>query len=322
MTQVKQQATSTEILNHVFRFRRLIAGPDGGCAEKPCEACRAPHEKKVQKFLDAGEPLHFVIPAFPAKSPNGQKTLGVLPDMGERLALEFLQSFCDHLSHYHAPGARVTICSDGHVFADVVGVTDEDATSYRSELEAMVRSFNGSSIGFYALADAYDSTDYDVIRDELMAKYAESLESLKHRATQDEQVRGMFNGIHRFMFEDRLAVSEGKSRSKIREEAKPIAWEVIRRSNAWSRLVAETYPDALRLSIHPQPVHSEKIGFHLVRTRDRWLTPWHGVALETGDGMFLTKRAHAEELKASLVWRGNRPSHFVAPHLTLQEVMS
>ncbi|MBB5939642.1 isocyanide synthase family protein [Streptomyces zagrosensis] len=322
MTQVIQQATSTEILNHVFQYRRLIAGPDGGCADTPCAECRAPHEKKVQKYIDAGEPIHFVIPAFPAKSPNETKVLGALPDMGERLALEFLQSFCDHLAHYHAPGARVTICSDGHVFADVVGVSDDDATSYRSELEAMVASFDGSSVGFYALVDAYGSTDYDTVRTELMEHHAESLESLKHRSTLDEQVRGMFNGIHRFMFEDRVAVNPGKSRTKIREEAKPVAWEVIRRSNAWSRLVADTFPDALRLSIHPQPVHSEKIGFHLVRTRDRWLTPWHGVALETGDGMFLTKRSHAEELKASLVWRKNRPSHFVAPHLTLQEVMS
>lgn len=52
------------------------------------------------------------------------------------------------------------------------------------------------------------------------------------------------------------------------------------------------------------------------------LTPWHGVAMEAADGMCLMKRSKAEDLNASLVWRNNRPSHFVAPHLTVQEATS
>jgi pyoverdine/dityrosine biosynthesis protein Dit1 len=53
----------------------------------------------------------------------------------------------------------------------------------------------------------------------------------------------------------------------------------------------------------------------MIRTRDNWLTPWHGVAMDDGNSVTLIKRSTAEKLNASVVWRNGRPSHFVAPHL-------
>jgi pyoverdine/dityrosine biosynthesis protein Dit1 len=69
----------------------------------------------------------------------------------------------------------------------------------------------------------------------------------------------------------------------------------------------------VRLSIHPQPCHAEKIGIYLVDTRDNWLTPWHGVAVETQGRFALMKRHEAEALGARVVYRDGRPSHFLAP---------
>jgi pyoverdine/dityrosine biosynthesis protein Dit1 len=122
-----------------------------------------------------------------------------------------------------------------------------------------------------------------------------------------------------FLLEDAATLQPDVSRNSLRQQCKDRAYELVRRSNAWSRLVAETFPDAVRLSIHPQPCHSEKIGFHLIRTTDNWLTPWHGAAVEVADGVVLVKRWEAEKLRASLVRRHGRPSHFVAPHLQLKE---
>ena len=118
--------------------------------------------------------------------------------------------------------------------------------------------------------------------------------------------RALFDGIHRFVFEDRVVLYPHKSRSQNRKEAKPIAYQVIARSNAWSRLVAEQFPRALRLSIHPQPDHSEKIGLLLLRAVDNWITPWHGAVLLEEDGFVLLKRSQAEEAGARLV----KSSHF------------
>ncbi|MEV6978440.1 isocyanide synthase family protein [Kitasatospora sp. NPDC093806] len=302
-----------QILRLLFSSRRVVGGTSDPCTTNPCEECFALQRPKVEHFMKEGVPIHFVIPAFPAKSPNRQKTLGDLPDLGERLALEFLQSFCDYVCHFYEPGAKITICSDGHVFSDLVGVADEDVTAYRTELEALLKAIGSDSITTYGLEDAFQSTDYAEQRDKLTNQYALSVEEIRQRALDDPAARGIFDGMHRFMFEDQWAQSEGRSRNSVRESSKGLAYQVIQRSDAWSVLVEDFFPDALRLSIHPQVPHSKKIGVHMIRTRDNWLTPWHGVALDEGDGIRLVKREEAERLGATVVMRGGRPSHFIAP---------
>jgi pyoverdine/dityrosine biosynthesis protein Dit1 len=98
----------------------------------------------------------------------------------------------------------------------------------------------------------------------------------------------------------------------VKEESKAVAYEVIQRSNAWTRLLAQEFPHALRLSIHPQHPHSDKIGLRITRAADDWLTPWHGVVLLRANDYVLLKRYQAEELGAVLVEKDGRPSHFVA----------
>jgi pyoverdine/dityrosine biosynthesis protein Dit1 len=312
-------AQAGAILYQVFRFRRL-AQPAGTCAARPCEECYQPHERKVADLVGSKQPVHFVIPGFPAKSPNPAKVLGPLPDQAERIALEFLQSCCDEIRRQYPPGARVTICSDGHVFSDMVGVTDEEVSRYRRALEAIIDRRGLSAIGLYSLRDAFGGKTDGEMRDCLVRAYAEPLPSLRARIRSDSDLRRQFNGVHRFLLEDESALRPHVSRNRLSEECKARGQEVIQRSNAWGTLISEMFPGAVRLSIHPQPSHSLKIGFHLVSTRDNWLTPWHGVALELSDGMLLAKRHQAERIGATLVRRGSRPSHFIAPHLTIAEV--
>lgn len=302
-----------QILRLLFSSRRIASSAAGACARRPCNECFAMHRPNVARFMEQGIPLHFVIPAFPAKSPNRKKVLGTLPDLGERLSLEFLQSFCDYVCHYYEPGAKITICSDGHVFSDLVGVDDQDVTAYRTELELLLRAIGSDSINTYGLEDAFQSSDYADQREQLTSRYALPIEEIRERALKDPAARSIFDGIHRFLFEDRIALSEGRSRNMVRGETKIRAYQVIQRSDAWSALVENFFPEALRLSIHPQAPHSRKIGIHMMRTRDNWLTPWHGVALDEGDGVRLVKREEAEQLGATVVMRGGRPSHFISP---------
>jgi L-tyrosine isonitrile synthase len=97
---------------------------------------------------------------------------------------------------------------------------------------------------------------------------------------------------------------------------------VIQRSNAWSNLIARRFPAALRLSIHPQPRISEKIGISLVPCANSWGTPWHTVVLANRDGYRLVKRAKAEEQNAVLVYRGGRPSHYAQLNAFALEVVA
>lgn len=298
------------ILRIVFR-RRRTADPSDPCAVEPCQDCFAPHLETVGRYVAAGKPVHFVIPAFPAKSRNRRKTIGRLPDLGEYLALESVQGFCEQVSAVYAPGAVVTICSDGHVFSDALGIDDEHVDDYGAELLRMIRSIGGGAIGLYALRDAMPGLTLDQRRARLLDEYAESVDELRDAVRSRTGTRRMFNGIHRFITEDHAVLMADLNATQRRNRAKLTAYEVVRRSQAWSRVVEEAFPGAVRLSIHPQDHHDTKIGFHLLRTTDSWLTPWHGVVLDDGLRQVLVKRAQAERLGAHLVWRNSRPSHFV-----------
>ncbi|UGT68773.1 isocyanide synthase family protein [Nocardia gipuzkoensis] len=303
-------SVATRILGMVFA-RRRSAEPGAVCDLAPCAECFAPHLTKVIRYIQLGLPVHFIIPAFPAKSRNRRKTLGHLPDMAEVLAIESLQGFCDQISAVYRPGAIVTICSDGHVFSDTLGIPDLHVDHYGDELRRVIRSTGGGSIGLYGLRDAMPEMGWDERRQRLLKEFSDGIDVLREAVRTEPAARRMFNGIHRFMVEDNAVLMPELSATQRRNRSKETAYEVVQRSQAWSRLMGETFPDAVRLSIHPQANHSEKIGFHLLRTQDSWLTPWHGVVLDDGTNYTLVKRMQAEELGARLVWRNSRPSHFV-----------
>jgi pyoverdine/dityrosine biosynthesis protein Dit1 len=305
---------SQRVLEILYRYRRLDNSVDYD--DRSCIACFEARRTKIDEFVRKGEPIHFAIPAFPAKSPNQTKVLGALPDLGEQMALGFLQSLCDYISHFYAPGARITICSDGHVFGDVVGVSDAAITAYRESLTDMIEKSDWTSLAMFGLDDAFGALNYPMLRDLLDRNYSSTLDELKESVRTNPATLSLFNGIHRFMFEDAVGMrGDSLSKARLRKESKESAYNTILRSNAWSRVVTERFPNAMRLSIHPQPPHSEKFGLQLMRTGDSWLTPWHGVALDDGATISLVKRSQAEKVKATVVWRYGRPSHFVAPHL-------
>lgn len=74
--------------------------------------------QRVYEFVQRREKLEFCLPAFPCKSSNPEKVLGDMPDRGEQVALEHLDSFLDALEKIYQSGAKLYIVSDGHVFSD------------------------------------------------------------------------------------------------------------------------------------------------------------------------------------------------------------
>jgi pyoverdine/dityrosine biosynthesis protein Dit1/AcrR family transcriptional regulator len=281
------------------------------CATAPCEQCLALHLPKLHYFISQGLPVHFILPAFPAKSLNRQKVLGTLPDLGEEIALNFLQSLCDDIRQVYAPGARISICADGRVFADLVQVSDADVSAYNDALKQQLAQLGTRDLDVINLEDLLETESFDAARAWITAEYAEPLAELQARVHDTDHHRAMFNGIHRFVSEDGMVLAPEKSKSRVKEESKAVAYEVIRRSNAWTRLLAQEFPHALRLSIHPQHPHSDKIGLRMTRAVDNWLTPWHGVVLLRDNDYLLMKRQQAEEMGAELVEKDGRPSHFV-----------
>lgn len=308
------------LLVDVMRFRRMAAH-EAPCTPEDCQACQAPHLPKVAAALAQGKPLTFVLPAFPGKSPNTAKVFGPLPDMAERCALEHLQSLCDRIKRTYPPGAHMILCSDGRVFNDVVGMRDQDITAYQHEISRLIEGLGLTSLSTFNLEDLYASTDYEGLRRHLIEQYGESLDVLQasvrrgkspDASIEDRESNRLYRGITRFLVEDALHPGQTQSRTRIQKECRTRAYVVIQRSKAWGELIAQKFPDAIRLSIHPQGCGSKKLGIRLMEP-DNWQTPWHGVAVQVGPRFVLLKRAQAEGLGAHLASRFGRPSHFVMP---------
>ena len=297
------------ILDVLFRRRRLLPGTV--CGE--LDAAMALHLPRVAALVERGAPVQLALPAFPAKSPSARKVLGKRPDMAERLGLEALARLLDEIADVYPPGAELVLCSDGGVFADLVGVSDADVARYRADLEAMIASLETDRVRFFGLEDALPASRASTARAQLMERYGKNEEDLRARAKASRALAATIDGIHRFLAEDAQAVEPGLSRSAAQKRTRPLAYEVVRRSEAWGALVAAAFPDALRLSIHPQPDVSEKIGVHLIETEDAWLTPWHGAALREGDRLTLVRRAEAEARGAVVVSEDGRPSYLEIP---------
>ncbi len=308
---------ATRILNTLLQFRRAVNSHS--TCDHTCSSCQSPHLLKVISAIRNEKPIVFVLPAFPGKSPNQSKVLGPLPDMAERLALQFLQQLCDRIKEVYAPGAEIILCSDGRVFSDIVGMQESDVTDYQHELDNMITELKLKNISTFNLDHLGKGTDFKQMRQELIENFGIPIEYLRERILrgsklvshpEDKEAHRMYCGITRFLVEDSTFPGQNKTRSAIQKECRAKSYEVILRSNAWSELIAERFPDAVRLSIHPQTCGAKKMGIRLVGT-ESWMTPWHGVAVKTNEEFILLKRTEAEALGAKLILSENgRASHY------------
>ncbi len=307
-----------EILRIIFNNRKLVNPRSSGliegkeqsaamCSDGVCITCLRLHESKIRYFTSQQLPIHFVLPAFPAKSPNTAKVLGKLPDLGEEVALVTLQTMCKEIQSIYPPGAMITICSDGRIFSDLVEVSDSDVTDYVESVKEMIDRNRLTAINIVNLEDLLDGGTFDELRTKVLTEFSEDLDDLHARLAVSDEFKGMFNGIHRFIADDRQFLYPDVSKTKIKEQSKLIALKVIQHSNAWTRFLANVYPTSVRLSIHPYPAHSDKIGVRITKATDSWLTPWHGVIVLQEDGYVLMKRGDAEALGARVVNRHGRP---------------
>jgi hypothetical protein len=71
----------------------------------------------VTGAVSRSEPIKMLLPGFPFKSPNNRtKVLGVLPDLGEELALKRLEGLARAVEEVYEHGAEIHITSDGLVY--------------------------------------------------------------------------------------------------------------------------------------------------------------------------------------------------------------
>lgn len=270
---------------------------------------KAPLFNKIREKIIESQELVFLLPAFPAKSTSPVKTSGRLPDMGEVLALKSLQDLCEKISSLYSPGARIIICSDGRVFSEVVKVSDEEITSYQHGIQEILKTYGLNRLTIFSLDDVYPGSGHEQ-RELLLSKNAKSLEEIRNLVLMESDYKKLFNGLHRFLLEDELVLNSYVTRNKANQETKVRAYELLRRSDAWSVLLQNQFPDALRLSIHPYSIEHEKFGIKLIKSSNKWATPWHNVLVKMKDRFELMHLKEAMQLQASLKFMEDKYAYY------------
>ncbi|MBD1581443.1 isocyanide synthase family protein [Pseudoalteromonas sp. S16_S37] len=303
------------IVSLIFARRKLVA------SEAPLlhefehfdEQETAHHVAIVKNLIEQQQPITMILPAYPGKSPNRDKTLSYLPDLAEMHSIDLLNELCEEISTVYSFGAKLIICSDGYVFSDLVRIPDENVQAYTDQVIAYYSEHYPQHFDFFDIKDAFTQLKcLSSMREELMIMYGESLITLTACAKTDPATKSMYTGITRFLFEDYCGLSEfaQSSKTQIQKLAKQTSLRVIQRSNAWSALLEDKFPNAVRLSIHPQFRVSKKIGIQLGRAEDSWRTPWHSVAVRVDGEVQLKRRSLVDENRYRLIFNQGKPCHY------------
>ncbi|MFE7565135.1 L-tyrosine/L-tryptophan isonitrile synthase family protein [Kitasatospora sp. NPDC057500] len=294
---------SAEILDLLLPHRRASDPEvDAAPADFPLQM------EQLADFITAGDPILFTLPGFPCKSPNLAKVLGHLPDEGERLSLTFLNRLAEEIGKVYEPGAKILICSDGHIFGDLIHVPDDNIDQYSDELAALIEREGLTNLDTFDLRAVLGDLPFDEKRARVHAQYAPTKEELREQVLTDEETAKLYRGITRFLTEDTFGWTGTKS--ALQKDCRQRAYGVIQRSRAWGDLIAEQHPRSFRLSIHPQKVGVLKFGIRLLEHSDMWMTPWHSSVLHRQDGEWELLRSEEAAKVGRLVERNGRPSHY------------
>ncbi|KXO94245.1 hypothetical protein AXK61_23950 [Tsukamurella pseudospumae] len=209
----------------------------------------------------------------------------------------------------------MTICSDGHVFTDIIGVDDETIVEYNDALVKMIADEGLSHLSTFDLREIWGDGDFAAKRHQLDTQWAPALDDIRADVKAGGNSARLLRGMTRFMIAD--TVDWAGTKSQLQKYAKQRAYQLIRFSAAWGNILDIHFPEAVRLSIHPQPRLSPKLGIKLIAPDDDvWTTPWHSVLVyDTSGRPRLTSHAEARA-KYDPVHQDGRLTHFIEQPLT------
>lgn len=276
------------------------------------------------------EPVRMILPAFPFKSPNARdKVLGVMPDLGEELALYHLNGLCENIGRVYELGADVYISSDGLVYNDILGVPDDTVWEYGEALRRMavekelhhvkfIRLFELLEHPWIPLTSAEQAKSYylahaQCLRRELMYRFEDRSFDADAAIRNDNDTCLTYRGYIKFLTKDLAPQMDTQYTSKKARAAHiaQIARSMIVRGKMFAAAIKANRADYVRLSIH-ESNGAKKLSISLVPQGRGALgyTPWHSSIAVGADGIFRT--VHAEDVREThdLVYKNGQPYFF------------
>lgn len=262
--------------------------------------------EKIQRFVDHGERLKFIMLGFPFKSTNTRdKVLGELPDLGEELTLQNFARFNRDIQQVYSPGVEIGIASDGYIFNDLLGVADQVVDRYKEIYADMGKI---APMAWYSLKDFFSGTTA-AKRESLTTLLAPTPEKLEQDILLNPDVNFLYRGMTIFMMEE-LAIHTWPSKNQHQKAAKKLTREMMMRNEAWSNLVKTEFSDHIRLSMHPSVNNGQKYSFKLIPGPKANHSAWHCVIYLNGQEYVTMHRKDAEAAGLELVYRDGRPYNY------------
>ncbi|KAK1993538.1 pyoverdine/dityrosine biosynthesis protein [Colletotrichum falcatum] len=282
--------------------------------------------QKIRQFEASKKPISLLLPAFPWKSPNPQKTLSKSPDMGEELGLKRLDRLCKELASVFPYGAQITIVSDGSVYNDLLGYPDEDMFNYGKALRDMAYENDLKSITFMRLIDVLDLSDSNAMSKDVILKMAAICrselekrflppdfsieEEIKNHPDTALTYRGFVKGAEDdLQWGPHISQDITSNQDRYQIEAQRVGQRMTERLIAYETALEFRFPESIRISIHPSTGES-KFSVPLVPQPDCFgLTPWHSCLLVTAQGDYRTTWAKnvTNPEKYDVVYRNDIP---------------
>jgi len=280
-----------------------------------CYSCggRAVLISKVNYYVSNNKPLVLVLPSFPFKSQNRDNTLGDLPDMGEYIALEVLNSLCNNIRKIYKPGVDFVLASDGRLYSDLVGVTDNTVNAYREELLRMNKDIcKDSCLRWFSLDEGIKQEEALDVREILEREYSDGMEIVMEEVKRDKDYLRLYIGFKNFALSEIQVQNLDCSKREMVRKAKSIAKKMMVRNFANARLLNECFPNMIRLSVKHHDTRKGLFAVNLLRTHTDIGTPWLNSVVKKKSCEYLyVKAKEARELGYAEIRKENRGYMFV-----------
>jgi pyoverdine/dityrosine biosynthesis protein Dit1 len=253
--------------------------------------------KKIEAFIAAGEPIKFMLPAFPFKIANPLKSSRGDADLAEVAAFCRFNEINLQIRKIYKPGAQFYVFHDGHLYYRHFLHTKEDANTYFDSLKRFIKELNLADV--VILLDAMEelkrikdfSQIYEAARTSMTnlwgtEKYSnEKVQRIIESSKANVSLAHVpFNALYRLSFLESwdLSEEEKKLKQEIDERAEKCAFEymVVQHALEKADFFNTIVPGGIRLTVHPK---EGQIGTYLVK-RKTYLLPWMGVGVVKNNG--------------------------------------
>ncbi|MCJ1317819.1 hypothetical protein MMC15_003146 [Xylographa vitiligo] len=282
----------------------------------------------VEEYVKDQKPVEMVLPAFPFKSPNRKdKVLGNMPDLGEELALMHLNGLCESITRIYAPGAHVTITSDGLVYNDLMMIPDSEVWDYSTAVREIIIAKDLKYVKTLRIVDLLDFHNTQNLtreeylihagcyRRELIAKFSPKNFDSRESVRDDKDTCLTYRGYIKFLTKDLkyspLGIEFSNEKRKYKDAIEKLAYDMIYRGKIFAAAVNAKCGNFVRLSIHPS-VGQTKLSVPLIPPPkgSPLMTPWHSSVLVGIDGSFRTIHADEGREAHDVIMRDGKPYHF------------